>query len=215
MQYSPTGQQGWVRCYNSGQGGSDRATNIAVDATGSVVVTGLSATVKYAGGSEVWVVRHYATAKYAATTGQPLWTTRYNGPDNGTDRAMAIAVTTARDVYVTGNSVGNGTGSDYATIRYVQATDLSSGPLVAATRTGAVGAGSISQELAVYPSHMVAKATVSLRPHLDGVGQVQFFLQPTRPRSGPTLPRYRSERPAVYAAAYQLQLSARRVSSAS
>ena len=212
VQYSPTGQRVGILYYNGGQGGGDRATDITVDAGGNVVVTGLSATVKYAaGGGQLWVARNsatsvdqasrvttdatgnvyvigssqgnsstrtdYATVKYAAASGQQLWAARYNGPDNGNDRATAIAVTAAGEVYVSGNSFGNDTGSDYATIKYVQANDASSGPLVAATRTGLVGTGSSSQELAVYPNPMATQATVSFRPHLDGEGQVRIYNQ--------------------------------------
>ncbi|MEK7699480.1 MAG: SBBP repeat-containing protein [Planctomycetota bacterium] len=49
------------------------------------------------------------------------WVKRYNSPGNGFDSAYAIAVDGQGNVYVTGYSIGSGTYSDYATIKYSQA----------------------------------------------------------------------------------------------
>jgi hypothetical protein len=58
----------------------------------------------------------YLTIWYS-TSGAPLWTNRYNGPANGNDQASALAVDTAGNVFVTGNS-WNGTNYEFATIKY-------------------------------------------------------------------------------------------------
>ncbi|MBZ0201854.1 MAG: SBBP repeat-containing protein [Ignavibacteria bacterium] len=46
------------------------------------------------------------------------WVSSYNGPANGLDFAFSTAVDGLGNVYVTGVSTGNGTGFDYATIKY-------------------------------------------------------------------------------------------------
>ncbi len=61
----------------------------------------------------------YATVAYDGHTGAQLWVSRYDGP--GRDRDLAYAVGVSPDgasVFVTGESVGNGTTSDYATVSY-------------------------------------------------------------------------------------------------
>src|SRR5437879_4678552 len=47
------------------------------------------------------------------------WVARYHGSvDGSTDRAVAMALDSAGNVYVTGQSQGAGTGLDYATVEY-------------------------------------------------------------------------------------------------
>src|SRR5439155_19968356 len=104
-----TGHRLWVRRYNGPANDYDEATALGVSPDGyTVFVTGFS-TVRRADGD-------YATVAYDAATGARLWLRRYDGPGNGYDAATALGVSPdGSRVFVTGNSFGSGSGSDYAT----------------------------------------------------------------------------------------------------
>ncbi|MCX7785102.1 MAG: SBBP repeat-containing protein, partial [candidate division WOR-3 bacterium] len=98
----------WVRRYNGPENSEDVAKSIIVDNAGNVYVTGYSfySNTGY----------DYLTIKYNSM-GQIQWSQRYNGPASSYDRAWAIALDNAGNVYVTGHSEGAGTNWDYATIK--------------------------------------------------------------------------------------------------
>lgn len=114
IKYSPAGDTQWVRIYNGTGNGDDIAKAIAVDQNGYVYVTGASI------GSDTSL--DYATIMYSPT-GETLWEKRYNGPEKSTDEAHALAVDNNWNVYVAGFSVGSGTFSDFATIKYSASGD--------------------------------------------------------------------------------------------
>ena len=165
IKYDANGNQIWVARYNGPASGEDKASAVAVDSAGNVYVTGSSTgngtgadytTIKYdSDGNQLWVARYngsankgdqasvialdglgniyvtgssagngtetdYATLKYDSH-GNQLWATRYSGPANGEDGATVLAVDISSNAYVTGASTGNGTGADYATIKYSNA----------------------------------------------------------------------------------------------
>jgi hypothetical protein len=113
IKYYPDGNTAWIRRYMGPSNWADFASAIAVDDSGNVYVTGMSS-----GGSRTG--NDYATIKYYPN-GDTAWVRRYNGPANEDDWAYAIAVDGSGNVYVTGYSDGgSGTGSDYATMKYIQ-----------------------------------------------------------------------------------------------
>lgn len=85
----------WVARYDGPAHNYDHPSTMAIDAVGNIYVTGGS----YGGN---WT--DYATVKYDAN-GNELWVRRYNGSAvNPIDSAVDLAVDTAGNVYVTGNS---------------------------------------------------------------------------------------------------------------
>jgi uncharacterized delta-60 repeat protein len=109
IKYNSAGQREWVARYNGPGNDGDLAQAIAVDDSGNVYVTGFSV------GAGTGL--DYATIKYNSA-GQEQWVARYNGPGNNTDEGVAVAVDSSGNVYVTGESWGQGTKTDYATIKY-------------------------------------------------------------------------------------------------
>ena len=109
IKYSPVGETLWVKLYNGPGDSTDIASDLELDTSGNIYVTGRSW-----GGSGNF---DYATVKYAPN-GETLWVRRYNGPSDSTDVATAIDVDDSGNVYVTGYSWGAGTTEDYLTIKY-------------------------------------------------------------------------------------------------
>jgi uncharacterized delta-60 repeat protein len=109
VKYDSAGVRQWVARYNGLVNSHDEATALAVDGSGNVYVTGTSE------GSGTWP--DFATVKYN-TNGVEQWVARYYGPGNSEDRASALAVDASGNVYVTGTSMGSGTGDDFATVKY-------------------------------------------------------------------------------------------------
>jgi uncharacterized delta-60 repeat protein len=108
VKYSSTGDTLWVQRYNGPADNWDAATELALDASGNVYVTGESY------GSSYF---DYVTIKYSPS-GTQEWVARYNGPGDSDDVPNDLAVDASGNVYVTGYSIGSGTFYDYATVKY-------------------------------------------------------------------------------------------------
>jgi hypothetical protein len=117
IKYSNAGAPLWTNRYAGPGNGWDDPCCIVVDSSGDVIVTGIS---DHSGSDSSHTNFDYATIKYS-NAGVPLWTNRYNGPGNAHDWPASVAVDASGNVFVTGSSIGSGTESDYATIKYSNA----------------------------------------------------------------------------------------------
>ncbi|GAB4496475.1 MAG: hypothetical protein OHK0019_28210 [Saprospiraceae bacterium] len=98
----------WDKRFN-GSIGNDQGNATDVDASGNVYIAASS------DGSNF--LSDYLIIKYNST-GDTLWSRRYNGSANGIDAAVAIKSDASGNVYVTGYSQSSGTGYDIVTLKY-------------------------------------------------------------------------------------------------
>ncbi|GAA4975650.1 subtilisin family serine protease [Nonomuraea thailandensis] len=107
-----TGRQLWTAGNNGPANRIDVPSGMAADA-GAVYVTGSIETQDTQ--SDVM------TVAYDAATGKELWADRYDGPGHESDTPHDLTLAQGR-LYVTGNTTGEGTGSDFTTLAYDAAT---------------------------------------------------------------------------------------------
>jgi uncharacterized delta-60 repeat protein len=126
VKYRDDGVFKWSKTYDRGQSSDDRAIGIATSTDGNIFVTGSSQ------GSTTSF--DYYTIKYTSE-GIVVWTKRYNGSNNGEDRAFGIVTDNLNNVTVTGFSMRNTAieSRDVATIQYdkngyVRWTKIYNGP---------------------------------------------------------------------------------------
>jgi hypothetical protein len=110
IKYDANGNELWVARFNGPANSADVGFDVAVDASQNVYITGLSA-------SEPDANFNYLTIRYGVN-GNQIWVATYNGPGNGEDVATSLALDSDGNVYITGRSLGAGTGFDFATIKY-------------------------------------------------------------------------------------------------
>jgi uncharacterized delta-60 repeat protein len=113
VKYSTSGQQLWAARYNRPGNGRDYAQALALDVNGDAYVTGISYQADNSTSGD------FATVKYSAS-GQQLWASLYNSPNNEYDEGRIIAVDRAGNAYVSGYSYSQRAGldGDYLTIKY-------------------------------------------------------------------------------------------------
>jgi hypothetical protein len=115
IKYGPTGSRLWVARYSSEGLREDGGQSVTVDDGGNVYVA------IYSGSASNGF--DYVTIKYGPN-GNQLWAARYDGPGHRDDFPYTIAVDATGNVYVTGESAGDGSDSDYATLKYDSAGNL-------------------------------------------------------------------------------------------
>lgn len=88
-----------------GSGNDDIAYGVAASSAGYVYVTGTD-------GADI------ATVKYSAADGSEKWVNTQNGPSNGYDAGLDVAVDSRGNVYVAGFTYSSSTTFDFVTIKY-------------------------------------------------------------------------------------------------
>jgi len=111
LKYDTRGRLIWVSRYDGPGNASDVATDVAVDASGSVYVTGESR------GSAL--IDDFGTVKYDAL-GNEQWVARYDDAGGSFNLPTALAVGASGDVCVTGRTTDLGF-SRITTVKYTQA----------------------------------------------------------------------------------------------
>lgn len=107
IKYSSNGSRSWVRYKSTTD--DHRPGAVAADNAGNVTVTGTRTSI--ATGEDFYTISY-------DSAGKQRWVRIYNGPARSYDSARAIAVDSSGHIYITGESVGSGTGTDFATIKY-------------------------------------------------------------------------------------------------
>jgi hypothetical protein len=112
VKYSSEGEQQWVARYDGAAAGRESwPFDMVLDGSGNIYVTGDS----YNGSGVNYA---YVTLKYDSN-GSEIWVACYNGPADGWDQAVALAVDGSGNVYVTGKSDGGTSCRDFLTIKYL------------------------------------------------------------------------------------------------
>ena len=116
------GTQRWLVDYST-PGGYYRGNGIALDALGNVFVSGQASSnyleAEFVGGHSF----DFLTVKYDSD-GRELWQKRYNGPANGRDIAIGIAVAPDGGIFVAGQSANTNGGTDITLIKYVDIANI-------------------------------------------------------------------------------------------
>ncbi|MBK8983681.1 MAG: SBBP repeat-containing protein [Ignavibacteria bacterium] len=99
----------WVRSFNGPVNGNDEALTHITDDSGNIYSSG-----KILGSGSGFDIY---TVKYNPS-GNILWERIYNGPGNGNDIAYSIALDNTYNVFVAGESIGDGTDRDFVLIKY-------------------------------------------------------------------------------------------------
>jgi len=109
LKYNSAGAEQWVQRYNGTGNNEDETTDLVIDNSGNIYVTGhsIGATLNY----------DFVTQKYSPA-GNLIWSQRYNGAADKADFPFDLCLDGFGNVYMTGSSVAANTYTDVITIRY-------------------------------------------------------------------------------------------------
>jgi len=108
VKYDSSGNQIWVERYNGTGNTRDFCQHLVLDDSANIYISGYTTSLNT--GAD------YTTIKYNSS-GILQWVQKYDG-SQGSDVVRSIAIDRESNIYVTGSSIGQGTGYDYATIKY-------------------------------------------------------------------------------------------------
>ena len=110
-----TAVQIWALRYHEADSDENRPLAIAVDSSGNAIVTGTSRDTNF------FDIKHWVTIAYSSS-GTPLWTNRYHGPEGFyDDQPNAVAVDAQGNAFVAGVSFNMAGDQDYVVIKYSSA----------------------------------------------------------------------------------------------
>ena len=114
IKYKSNGDTLWIKRYNPSQNSNDEPSSITSDKYGNIYVTG---------SSDSGLFAKMITIKYS-TNGLQEWKAYYNN-NNPTNwhAGVKVLTDTLGNIYVSGRSLGNGTGVDIVTIKYSSITN--------------------------------------------------------------------------------------------
>ncbi|MEI6948948.1 SBBP repeat-containing protein [Paraflavisolibacter sp. H34] len=167
LKYSAAGAELWEKRYNSPANREEKARSLAVDAAGNVYVTGFCYT-NYTSRLD------YITLQYTPQ-GDQAWVHTYNGAGSADDEAHALVLDQNGSLYVTGQSVGQGTDYDMVTIKYSPTPEAPVTALPPAEESE--GRAALLPEdlrLALYPNPVATSARV--RYELPAAGRLSIRL---------------------------------------
>ncbi len=112
IKYDPDGRELWAARYNGPANRDETAMCLVIDEEGQVCVGGNA---RNSNGDLDYLVLKYNPA------GELLWQARYDGPRHGSDELRFMTTDAEGNVLVCGESEGNGTRGDIATLKFDRA----------------------------------------------------------------------------------------------
>ncbi|HMQ70617.1 MAG TPA: SBBP repeat-containing protein, partial [Ignavibacteria bacterium] len=109
--YSRDGNVIWNRNFNGSGNDDDKALQLITDINNNIYLTGQS--------TNADTLYDITTIRYDSS-GTLKWQISYDGPISSTDIGNMILLDKAENIYVGGQSLGNGTENDFALIKYSQ-----------------------------------------------------------------------------------------------